>query len=54
VNQVVSSRRLHTDLLNSIRLLQAGLELLQQGVQGLVDAVERLIPDISSIAIDAE
>jgi transaldolase len=33
---------------------RAGLELLQQGVQGLVEAVERLIPDMSSIAIDAE
>lgn len=33
---------------------QAGLELLQQGVQSLVDAVERLVPDMGSIAIDAE
>lgn len=38
----------------SMRLMQAGLELLKQGVQGLVGAVERLLPDMSSIAIDAE
>lgn len=34
--------------------VQAGLELLSQGVQGLVEAVERLLPDMGSIAIDAE
>lgn len=33
---------------------QAGLELLRQGVQGLVSGVERLLPDLGSIAIDAE
>lgn len=37
-----------------IPCVQAGLELLQQGVQSLVDAVERLVPDMGSIAIDAE
>jgi hypothetical protein len=34
--------------------MQAGLELLRQGVQGLVSGVERLLPDLGSIAIDAE
>lgn len=34
--------------------MQAGLELLRQGVQGLMSGVERLLPDLGSIAIDAE